>query len=148
MSHVHALPSFNLALHPSPDHYKRGLPNIPHPSRPSTPRSGSSTPLVFSVGQTIFFFVFCHSLTFFALRRPRVQRLQLLAPPFKLVLLFLQSNFDTDVNPPSISGSRSQYMFWYLFSPRCFLWRRDVNLGRVDWRFVHVHLLIPLFFFL
>ena len=54
MSPVQTLPSFNLALHP--DHYKTVLPNLSYPSRPSThiPWSGSSAPLLFSVGQTLF----------------------------------------------------------------------------------------------
>ena len=50
-----ALPSFNIALHP--DSYKTTLPNLSYPSRPSRhiPWSGSSAPLVFSVGRTFFF---------------------------------------------------------------------------------------------
>ena len=61
------LPSFNFALHLNPDRYKTVLPNLSYPSRPSThvPWYGSSAPLVFSVSQSYFFFVFCLSLTFF-----------------------------------------------------------------------------------
>lgn len=146
MSPNQALPSFNLALHP--DHYKTVLPNLSFPSRPSThiPWSGSSAPLVFSVSQTSFFLrVLPQSYFFFAFRKPRIQRLQSLALMFKLVILFLRSNSDTDVNPPSISGSHSPYVFWYLFRPWCFLWSQDVDLGEVDWRFVRVRLLIPCF---
>ena len=62
-----ALPSFNIALHP--DSYKTTLPNLSYPSRPSRhiPWSGSSAPLVFSVGRTFFSIVFCQSLTLFSL---------------------------------------------------------------------------------
>ena len=35
-----------------------------------------------------------------------------------------------------------RYIF---FSPRCFLWGRLAGLGEVDWRLVHVRLLIPCF---
>ena len=142
MSPIQALPSFNLALHP--DHYKTVLPNISFPCRPNThiPWSGSSAPLVFSVSQTFFFCLFCRSLTLFALRKPRVQKLQLPALlAFKLVIYFLRSNSDTDVNHPSISGSHFQHMS----SPRCFLWSRHVHLGELDWRFVRIHFVILCF---
>jgi hypothetical protein len=74
MSPIQSLPSFSRAL--DSDDYKTILPNITYPSRPIP---CSSAPLVFSVSQTFFFYVFCRSLTFFlALRIPYVQRLQLL----------------------------------------------------------------------
>jgi hypothetical protein len=65
MSPVQTLPSFNLAVHA--DHYKTVLPNISYPSRPIThiPWSGSSAPLLFSVGQTILFLVICRILNLF-----------------------------------------------------------------------------------
>ena len=66
MSPGQALPSFNLALHPS-DHYKTVLPNLAYPSRPIThiPWCGSSSPLLFSVSQTIFSSCFATGLLFF-----------------------------------------------------------------------------------
>ena len=69
-----ALPSFNIALHP--DSYKTTLPNLSYPSRPSRhiPWSGSSAPLVFSVGRTFFSIVFCQSLTLFSLPENRAPR--------------------------------------------------------------------------
>ena len=129
-----ALPSFNIALHP--DSYKTTLPNISYPSRPSrhVPWSGSSAPLVFSVGQTFFSIFFCQSLILFSPpRKPRPQSWQL-RQTFKLVILFPRSKSYTEVDPPSFSGSHSQYMFWYLF--QCFPSGRHVDWGEVDWCFV------------
>ena len=100
MSPVQVLPSFNQALHP--DHYKTVLPNLLYPSRPTAdiPWSGSSTPLLFSVSQTIFFFVFLlQPYSSFALRKPCVQRRQslLVLLTFKLAKIFPRFDSDTDV---------------------------------------------------
>ena len=99
MSPGQALPSFNLALHP--DHYKTVLPNLSYPSRPIThiSWSGSSGPLLFSVSQTVLFFLLWHCLTFSTLRKRRVQRQQslLVFLLFKSALYLLWFNSDTDV---------------------------------------------------
>ena len=145
MSPVQPLPSFNLALYP--DHYKTVLPNLSYPSRPIThiPWAGSSAPLLFSVNQSLFFYLRATFLLFFALRKPRVQRRHslLVLLMFKLVIyLIFRFSSDTDVNPfTPISGSYShhcEYMFRHFFSPRCFLWGRHADLGEVDWCLVRV----------
>ena len=87
MSPVQTLPSFNLALRP--DHYKTVLPNLSYPSRPITDIhwSGSSAPLLFSVSQIIYSSCCAAALlSFFAFRKPRVQKRWLLL--FKLVMFF------------------------------------------------------------
>ena len=103
-----ALPSFNVALHP--DHYKTVLPNLSYPSRPSThiPWSGSSAPLVFSVGQKKIRvlpqpYVSPPQNT----TRPKLTVASPTVTPNLQVILFPRSKSDTDVNPSSISGSHS-----------------------------------------
>ena len=84
-----ALPFADLGLRQH--HHRTILPNLSYPFRPNShvPWSWSSAPLLFSVNKT-FFFVFCHELTPFALRIPRVLRWKppLVLPVYKLVMVF------------------------------------------------------------
>ena len=104
MSPIQALPSFNLALQSG--HYRTVLPNLEYPSRPSThiPWSSSSAPLIFSVSQTLFFFVFYCSLTFFSCPQKTTRpEISAASHNIQVSYTFLRSNSDTDVKPPSIS---------------------------------------------
>ena len=113
----------------------------------------------------LFFFVmFWRSLTFF--QKTTGPEITVASPNIQVSYTSLRPNSDTDDIPPSpddhvkfccaawllssallipYSGSHFQCIFWYLFNPRCFLRSREVDLGEFDWRFVYVHLLIPLF---
>lgn len=98
---------------------------------------------LFSRSNYFFFFVFWRSLTFF--QKTTGPEITVASPNIQVSHTFLRPNSDTDDIPPSYSGSHFQCIFWYLFNPRCFLRSREVDLGEFDWRFVYVHLLIPLF---
>ena len=105
---------------------------LPHPSSSPSAR--------------LFFFMFCGRLTPFTLRKPRVLRWQppLLPPAYKLVILF---NVIVNLTLTSlIPGSHHcEYMFRYLFSPRCFSGDYRVDLGEVDHHLVHIPPLISFF---